>query len=138
MAKAGKMVRFEADLMWCNLTKVNSMSNKYQFEACNLSPKAVEALKELGLKPKLDSEKPEKGHFLKIKSVNPITAYDKDGDSLNGILVGNGSKGVITTGVYPWEFKGKPGLSPALKKLVVTNLIEYVGEIDEDDVEDTL
>lgn len=139
MAKAAKFVRFPATLMWASLSKVNPMSNKYQFDACNLSPKTVEALKNLGLKPKLDSEKPEKGHFIKVKSNNPITAIDEDSMQLTGVLVGNGSKAVVTVGTYDWEFKGTKGVSPALRKLVVTDLIEYTGaDVDEDEVEDTL
>ena len=61
--KAAQMVRFNAVIMWAFMNKTNEMSGKYQFDACNLSPKSVEALKSIGIDARLNPNHPEKGHF---------------------------------------------------------------------------
>jgi hypothetical protein len=41
--------------------------------------------------------------------------------------VGNGSKGVALVGTYSWSYQKKKGTSPALKRLVITDMLEYTG-----------
>jgi len=128
-------VKVKADIMWAYLDKVNDMSGKFQVDLCNLSDKAAEALQDIGLEVKF---KEGKGKYITCKSTRPIHAYD-DGGSQIDAQVGNGSKGVALIGTYSWSYQKKQGTSPALKRLVITDMLEYngapVGElISEDDL----
>lgn len=142
MAKkeAAKFVRFACVLEWANLSTPNEMSGKYEFDACNLNPKTIEALEALGLEVKVSEKHPDKGAFIKIRSARPIPAYDSEtGEKLDGNTVGNGTKAIVIAGAYEWTFKNKKGISATCRKLTITDLIEYDGaEPDESEVEDTL
>ena len=128
-------VKVKADIMWAYLDKVNDMSGKFQVDLCNLSDKAADALQDIGLEVKF---KDGKGKYITCKSTRPIHVYD-DGGSQIEAQVGNGSKGVALVGTYSWSYQKKQGTSPALKRLVITDMLEYsgapVGElISEDDL----
>jgi hypothetical protein len=116
-------VKVKADIMWAYLDKVNEMSGKFQVDLCNLSEKAAEALQDLGLEVKF---KEGKGKYITCKSTRPIYAFDDGGSQLEG-QVGNGSKGVALVGTYSWSYQKKKGTSPALKRLVITDMLEYTG-----------
>ena len=127
-------VPVKAEVMWAFLNRTNDMSGKYQVDLCNLSPKAVEALESIGLRV---MEREGKGRFITCKSSHPIKAYDSTGKEMHEVEVGNGSEAVATVGFFEWSFKGKKGVSPSLKKLKITNLVEYSGgdaAEEEDDV----
>lgn len=128
-------VKLKADVMWAQLDKVNEMSGKYQVNLCNLSDAAVLALEELGIAV---AEKEGQGRFITCKSANPIKAFDADGDEIVGVKVGNGSKAKAVINPYEWKYKNKKGVSPSLRKLVITELIEYGGSnnanLDDDEV----
>jgi hypothetical protein len=130
-------VKIKGDIMWAYLDKVNDMSGKYQVDLCNLSDGAVSALEDMGLTVR---QKDDKGYFITCKSSNPIKAFGKDGDVLDGVMVGNGSKAIALVGFYEWTWKNKQGVSPSLKKLVVDELVAYEGSgdpepiMDDDDV----
>lgn len=129
-------VKIAGTVMWANLDKVNEMSNKYQFDLCNLSQAAAKALEGLGLSPRTNDNKPEMGIYITFKSVRPIRAFNPDGTTIDGI-VGNGSKATVVAGYYDWAFKGKKGRSPSCVKLVVTELQVFAGrdaDIEEDDM----
>lgn len=115
-------VKIKADVMWANLDKPNEMSGKYQVDLCNLSDPAVQALENMGLTVR---QKEDKGYFITCKSSQPIRPFDKTGDTLDGVAVGNGSKAVAMVGSYAWTFKNKEGVSPSLKKLVIDELVTY-------------
>jgi hypothetical protein len=126
-------VKIKADIMWAYLDKVNDMSGKFQVDLCNLSDKAADALQDIGLEVKF---KDGKGKYITCKSTRPIYAFD-DGGSQIDAQVGNGSKGVALVGTYAYQ--KKKGVSPALKRLVITDMLEYGGEpvgelISEDDL----
>ena len=128
-------VKVKADIMWAYLDKVNDMSGKFQVDLCNLSEKAAEALQDLGLEVKF---KEGKGKYITCKSTRPIYAFDDGGSQLEG-QVGNGSKGVALVGTYSWSYQKKKGTSPALKRLVITDMLEYTGApvgdlVSEDDL----
>ena len=129
-------VKIKADIMWAYLDKPNDMSGKYQVDLCNLSDKAAGALEELGLEVK---SKEGKGKYITCKSTRPILAYDDGGSLIEGNSLGNGSKAVALVGTYSWSYQKKKGTSPALKRLVITELLEYTGSpvealIAEDDL----
>jgi len=117
-------VKIKADVMWAYLDRQNEMSGKYQVDLCNLSTQAVDALEGMGISVR---QKEDKGFFITCKSTNPIRAYDKDGDVIDGISIGNGSKAIAMIGSYEWNWKNKQGTSPSLKKLVIDELVAYEG-----------
>jgi hypothetical protein len=129
-----KPVKIKATLMWASLDKVNPMSGDYQVELCELSPAAVAALEEIGVEARKRPDKPEKGFFITAKSKYPIRAYDPAGDEIHA-AVGNGSKGTAVIGSYEWTFKNKKGVSASIKKLVVTDIVEYQPETKFADVD---
>lgn len=130
-------IKIKADVYWAQLNKINEMSGKYQVNLCNLSDAAVEALEAMGLSVLVgEDKKAEMGRYITCKSNNPIRAYDTDGDELSE-LVGNGSKAKAVVGAYEWKYKNKKGMSASLKKLVITDLVEYAsdsGSIDDEEV----
>jgi len=135
MQKEIKPLKIKADIMWAYLYTRNELSNAYQVDLCNLSKAAVDALSEIGIEAK---HKDEKGFYITGKSKNyPIEAQRTDGSIIpEGTVVGNGSKATAIVGAYEWKFKNKTGVSPSIKKLVVTELVEFkAGEIDADDVD---
>jgi hypothetical protein len=128
-------VKVKAEIMWAFLNKPNEMSGKFQVDLCNLSDKAVGALEEMGIEVKT---KEGKGAYVTCKSTRPIAAYDDGGSLLEGEILGNGSKAAAIITPYEWSFKGKKGVSPSLRKMVITELVPYVGggggAFDEDDL----
>lgn len=128
------VIKIKAEIMWAFLAKKNDMSEKYQVDLCQLSEKAVEALEKLGINV---AYKDGKGHYITCKSTNPIRIFDDGGAELdNEMALGNGSEANATIGIYEWEFKNKKGVSPTLRKLVITKVVEYAAagaEADEDD-----
>ena len=118
-------IKIKADIMWAYLAKPNEMSGKYQVDLCNLSDKAVEALEDMGLEVK---NKDGKGKFITCKSTRPITIYDDGGSVLDGSVLGNGSKAVALIGTWEWSYQKKKGVSPSLRKLVITDYKTYTGD----------
>ena len=139
MAKEAKFVRLAATIEWAFLNRPNEMSGKYEFDACNLAPKAVEALESIGIEVKVSEKRPEKGQYIKCRSSRPIKVIDQEGDPVDPETVGNGTKAILVIGSYDWKFKGKKGTSPTCRKFVITELVEFTGgEPDEDEIEDVL
>lgn len=130
-----QIVKLKADIMWAQLDKPNDLSNKYQVNLCNLSDAAVQALEDMGITV---AEKEGQGRFITCKSSQPIKAFDADGDEIVGVKVGNGSKAKAVINSYEWKYKNKKGVSPSLRKLVITDLVEYGGgntaALDDDEV----
>jgi len=123
-------VKIKADIMWAYLNKPNELSGKYQVDLCNLSDKAAKALEEMGLEIK---QKEGKGNYITCKSTRPIVAFDDGGSAIDGGILGNGSKAVALVGSYEWAYQRKKGVSPALRKLVITELVQYNG-VSEDEL----
>jgi hypothetical protein len=123
-------------LYWPNLEKVNEMSGKYQVDICNLTDEQVKSLAKIKVIPRTDELR---GRFITCKSRRPIKALDSSGNTITGILVGNGTGANALVGSYEWKAPvgSKTGWSPSLAKLVITKLIEYAptAGIDEDDEE---
>ena len=117
-------IKLKADVMWAFLNKQNEMSQRYQVDLCNLSDKAVQALEEAGIEVK---NKDGKGYYITCKSKLPMAAYDDGGTPLEGDILGNGSKAAAIVEPYSWNWKGKQGVSPSLRRLVITELVPYTG-----------
>ena len=120
-------LKLKCDIYWAQLNRKNEMSDAYQVNLCNLSDKAVAALEDMGISVLENTEKkPEMGKYITCKSQKPIKAFDTDGvDIVEDI--GNASKAICMVAPYNWSYKNKKGVSPSLVKLVVTDLVEYVG-----------
>lgn len=120
-------VKMKCDVYWAQLRKVNEMSGKYQVDLCNLSDAAVKALEDMGISVLENKEKkPEMGKYITCKSEKPMKAYDEDGQEIDSdVSIGNGSKAKVMVTPYDWVYKNKRGISPSLKKLVITDLVEY-------------
>lgn len=116
-------VKLKAEVMWARLNKINDLSGKYEVNLCKLSDAAVEALKEMGIDVK---EKEGMGKYILCKSAKPMKAFDVDNDEITEDI-GNGSKAKAIITTYEWKYKNKKGVSPSLKKLVITDLVEYAG-----------
>lgn len=137
MQKDSKPLKIKATIMWAFLDQRNEMSNAYQVDLCELSKAAVNALAEMGIEAK---HKDDKGYYITAKSKNyAIEALTTDGERIpEGIKVGNGSKCTAVVGSYEWTFKNKKGVSPSLKKLVITDLVKFSkdGADDAVDIDD--
>jgi hypothetical protein len=109
---------------WAQLDQINSYSGKYQVDVSNLSAPAVEALQERGIAVKNKGD--DRGFFITCKSKFPIEAAGTTGETLQGVKIGNGSGVTAVISSYEWTSpQGKKGVSPNLKKLVVTDLVIY-------------
>ena len=131
-------LKLKADVYWAALNRKNEMADAYTVDLCNLSDKAVAALEEMGISVQENLEKkPEQGKYITCKSQRPIKAFDTDNEEIVED-VGNGSKAICMIGSYAWTSKNKKCISPSLAKLVITDLVEYVGggniSADDEDV----
>lgn len=125
-----------AELNWCQLDEKNSLSGKYQFDVCQLSEKAIEALEAVDIKVK---HKEDRGFFVTCKSTFPIEARMEDGTLLTGINVGNGTKAKVVIEPYHWKSPtGMAGVSPSLVRngLVISELEIYSGSDDDEPLPD--
>jgi len=135
MSEVVEAVKVKGKVYWAQLNKVNDMSGKYQVNIGQLSAKAVDALEAMGLSV---LEKEGMGKFITCKSDKPIKAFDEDGEIDSGVLIGNESECKALIKAYDWTYKNKNGKSPSLRKLVITDLIEYAGGDKMDNDEDIL
>ena len=122
------------EIYWGFFDRTNEYSNKYQVDLCKLSPKAVAALEELGINVRNKGD--DRGDFITVKSNNPIHV-DFKADPVDVGMLGNGSKANAALSYYDWDYRGKKGRSPSLKKLLVTEVEVYEGAdggIDFDDI----
>lgn len=132
MDEQNKPIKIKGTAYWACLTKKNMLSDAYQVDIGDLSDAAVKALESIGIEAK---HKENQGFYVTCKSKYPIVAYDSNKNDLGDTLVGNGSKVEAVVGSYEWKFKNKKGFSPALKSLVIKELVEYKadGPIDDDE-----
>jgi|TARA_R110000782_G_scaffold96160_2_gene180574 hypothetical protein len=138
MSEDVKAVKIKADVFWCQHDKINEMSGKFQLNLCNLSDAAAAAFEGMGINVQVgDGGKADMGKYITCKSEKPIRVYDTDGDEITDTQIGNGSKAKALVSSYEWTYKNKKGVSPSLRKLIITDLVEYAvggGSIDDDDV----
>jgi hypothetical protein len=119
---SNKIVPIAATIYWPFFNKVNELSGKYQVDISNLSSAAVEELSMMGID--IRNKGDERGDFITCKSTYPIDVSFK-GDAVDPSLVGNGSKATIAIGTYAWKYMNKQGVSPSIKKLLITDVEVY-------------
>ena len=133
----GKSISVQAEIYWACTQTPNPTSDKEQYTVnlAKLSDKAVKALQELGVNVLSNAEKrPDEGHYITCKSNYKIDAFDSKGELIPATTkIGNGSKATVTVSTYNWNYRGKTGTSPSIRKLTINDLIVYQGA---DTVED--
>jgi hypothetical protein len=132
-----KPVKIGGELFWSNWmhnfnTKFNEDNKKYECTIGNLSDKAAEALKELGIQIK---EKDTMGKYIVGKSLYKFEPVDNDGNKVDIERIGNGTKVTALVSSYRHKMSAKYGAAPSIKMLIVTELKEYNPE-PKDDAED--
>ena len=138
-----KPVKIGGELFWSNWmhqfnTKFNEDNKKYECTIGNLSDKAAEALKELGINIK---EKDTMGKYIVGKSLYKFEPKDEEGNLVDIEKIGNGTKVTALVSSYRHKMSGKYGAAPSIKMLIVTELKEYSPEArnagePKDDAED--
>lgn len=138
-------INIKCELYWPNLTRKNQLANKYTVDLALLSDEAVTALEDMGLK--VNNKGDERGYYITCKSNNKYRAFHPDGkevlivdrtpldeedDPQMGVTVANGSKAKCLVSFYDWEYMKKKGRSPTLRRMVISDLVEYVPEMDMD------
>ncbi len=123
--------------MWASLFDKNALSDKYQIDICNLDKDTVKELEKGGLKVKVgEGDKADKGSYIIAKSTFEPKVMDKSKRKWDReISIGNGSSVKCSVDLFEWTMNQKKGVSAGLKAVMVTNLIEYMGD-DELDAED--
>ena len=134
-----KPVKVSAQLFYSqDMTKISKKfdedNNKYSATIGKLSPKACEALEELGIKIK--SRDP-MGSYINAKSTYPWELLDEDGNEVDMKKLGNGTKVVCVISAYEHKLSKKHGNAASVVKMVVTEFVEYAGD-DMDDGEEAL
>lgn len=122
-----KPVKIAGELFWANWmhnfnTRFNEDNKKYEATIGNLSDKAAESLKELGIQIK---EKDTMGKYIVGKSLYVFEPVDEDGKPIDISKIGNGTKVTALVSSYRHKMSAKYGAAPSIKKLIVTELKEY-------------
>ncbi len=136
-------VNLKCQLYWPNLTMKNQLANKYTVYLALWSDEAVTALEDMGLK--VNNKGDERGYYITCKSNNKYRAFKPDGEELlirgrtplddeddpdMGVVVANGSEAKCLVGFYDWEYMKKKGRSPTLRRMVISNVVEYEPEMN--------
>lgn len=135
-----KPVKIGGSLYWANWmnqynTKFNEDNRKYECTIGDLSDKATEALKELGIQIK---EKDTMGKYIVGKSLYVFEPVDEDGKPVDIAKIGNGTKVTALVSSYRHKMSAKYGAAPSIKKLIVTELKEYNPEPREEEEDDDI
>lgn len=134
-----KPVKVSGQLFWANWmkefnTKFNEDNTKYECTLGMLSDKACEALKGLGIVIK---NKDTMGNYIVGKSKFVFEPVDAEGNPVDIGQIGNGTKVTALVGSYAHKMSSKFGKAPSISKLIVTDLVTY-GEDNDDDTDDIL
>jgi hypothetical protein len=124
-----KPLTVAGDIYWAALSTPNNLSQKYQFDLCNLSDAAVAELEKAGIKYKTKENKPEQGRFITVKSSKyVIKAFDaKTNEQLpENIKVGNGTKAKALIKPYPNRAPGAQSpMCAGASNIYITELVVY-------------
>ena len=127
MTENTKPVRITGNLYWTQwMSKINKAFNedstKYECTIGDLSDKDCEALKAMGIKIK---NKDGQGNFIVCKSNYIHNAVDEDGNAIEAVAIGKGTKVAAIMGFYTHKMSKMHGNAPSIKKLIVTELASY-------------
>lgn len=110
-------------------------NNKYAVTLGELSEAAVAKLAELDIRVK-DKEVPKKHIVAKSKFI--FEFYSEDGSQIPTDSIGSGTKVHVLLTPYRHKLSAKHGASPSVKKLIVTELVEYAPQRATEDAEEAL
>jgi hypothetical protein len=123
-----KTIKVAGEIFYAqDMTKFNTTFNpdndRYICTLGQLSDKAVEALSEIGVMVKSHDTK---GKHITAKSKYIFEPVDEQGNKIDPTKIGNGTKVVAILSSYTHKMSKMYGNSPSIKKLIVTELKEYV------------
>jgi hypothetical protein len=119
---------------WTKLNRKDEYSDKYQLDVGDLSDKSKEVLTSHGVK--LKNKNDDRGEFITARTQYLIPVIDSDKKTIDrDTLIGNGSSVRVKVDFNKnHPFAEKYGTSMYLKKVQVTELVEYGrDEFDDDD-----
>ncbi len=120
---------------WTKLNRKDEYSDKYQLDVGDLSEKSKEVLTSHGVK--LKNKNDDRGEFITARTQYLVPVIDSDKKVIDSdTLIGNGSSVRVKVDFNKTHpFVEKYGTSMYLKKVQVTELVEY-GKDDFDDDDD--
>jgi len=120
---------------WTKLNRKDEYSDKYQLDVGDLSEKSKEVLTSHGVK--LKNKNDDRGEFITARTQYLVPVIDSDKKVIDSdTLIGNGSSVRVKIDFNKTHpFVEKYGTSMYLKKVQVTELVEY-GKDDFDDDDD--
>ncbi len=132
-----KPLKIAGQLFWANWmkefnTKFNDDNTKYECTLGMLSDKAASALDDIGVKVK---EKDIMGKYIVGKSKFVFEPVFEDGTPVPIEKIGNGTKVYALVSSYRHKMSAKFGAAPSIRKIVVTELVEFNNDDDGVDVE---
>ena len=119
---------------WTKLNRKDEYSDKYQLDVGDLSDKSKEVLASHGVK--LKNKNDDRGEFITARTQYLVPVIDSDKKTIDrDTLIGNGSSVRVKVDFNKnHPFAEKYGTSMYLKKVQVTELVEYSkDEFDDDD-----
>ena len=120
---------------WTKLNRKDEYSDKYQLDVGDLSDKSKEVLASHGVK--LKNKNDDRGEFITARTQYLVPVIDSDKKTIDrDTLIGNGSSVRVKVDFNKnHPFAEKYGTSMYLKKVQVTELVEYAkDEFDDDDM----
>ena len=122
---------------WTKLNRKDEYSDKYQLDVGDLSEKSKEVLTSHGVK--LKNKNDDRGEFITARTQYLVPVIDSDKKVIDSdTLIGNGSSVRVKVDFNKTHpFVEKYGTSMYLKKVQVTELVEY-GRDDFDDDDDLI
>jgi len=120
---------------WTKLNRKDEYSDKYQLDVGDLSEKSKEVLTSHGVK--LKNKNDDRGEFITARTQYLVPVIDSNKKVIDSdTLIGNGSSVRVKVDFNKTHpFVEKYGTSMYLKKVQVTELVEY-GKDDFDDDDD--
>jgi hypothetical protein len=123
--------------MWAYTSKVNDLSKKYQMDITELSQADCKALKAAGVQLKKgDKDKAGWGFYVTAKSVRPVTVVDGKKAPLQAEYIPNGSVVKVSVRPFEYEYKKQKGIALGLQAVMVLELAESAGGLDELEAEE--
>ena len=122
---------------WTKLNRKDEYSDKYQLDVGDLSEKSKEVLTSHGVK--LKNKNDDRGEFITARTQYLVPVIDSNKKVIDSdTLIGNGSSVRVKVDFNKTHpFVEKYGTSMYLKKVQVTELVEY-GKDDFDDDDDLI
>jgi|TARA_R110000822_G_scaffold7537_2_gene30821 hypothetical protein len=123
---------------WTKLNRKDEYSDKYQLDVGDLSEKSKEVLTSHGVK--LKNKNDDRGEFITARTQYIVPVMDSDKKVIDkDTLIGNGSSVRVKVDFNKTHpFVEKYGTSMYLKKVQVTELVEYGSKDGFDDDDDML